>query len=133
MPHLPRTDLDAFARRLQERRHALIAEIRQQIEDGDDENSVTLRNQFDDLDPHDDRAVSDWVRDVGIVQAVRDTRELDAVEAALRRVADQSYGECIDCGETIPRARLEANPAAVRCVPCQERVEAKAGGVKTSL
>ena len=83
MPHLSGTDLDAFARRLQERRRALIAEIRQEIEDGEDENAVALRDQFDDLDPHDDRAVSDWVRDVGIAQVVRDTRELDEVEAAL--------------------------------------------------
>ena len=133
MTHLSKKDLDAFTRRLQERRRALIAEIRQEIEDGDDEHSVTLRDQFDGLDPHDDRAVSDWVRDVGIAQVVRDTRELDEVEAALRRMADQSYGECMDCGEAIPRARLEANPAAVRCVPCQQKVESRAGGVKISL
>jgi DnaK suppressor protein len=133
MTHLSGKDLDAFARRLQERRRALITEIRQEIEDGDDEHSVALRDQFDGLDPHDDRAVSDWVRDVGIAQVVRDTRELDDVEAALRRVADRSYGECIACGEVIPRARLEANPAAVRCVPCQQKLEARTGGVKTSL
>ena len=35
----------------QERRRALIAEIRQEIEDGEDEHSVALRDQFDDLDP----------------------------------------------------------------------------------
>ncbi len=133
MSQLSKKDLDAFARRLQERRRALIAEIRQQIEDGEDEHSVALRDQFDDLDPHDDRAVSDWVRDVGIAQVARDTRELDEVEAALRRVADKSYGECVDCGEKIPRARLEASPAAVRCVPCQQKVEARAAGIKTSL
>jgi DnaK suppressor protein len=133
MPHLSRTDLDAFTRRLQERRRALIAEIRQEIEDDDDEHSVALRDQFDSLDPHDDRAVSDWVRDVGIAQVVRDTRELDEVETALRRVADQSYGACMDCDEAIPRARLEASPAAVRCVPCQQRIEARLGGVGTGL
>jgi DnaK suppressor protein len=133
MPHLSRTELDGFALRLQERRRALIAEIRQEIEEGDDENSVALRDQFDDLDPHDDRAVSDWVRDVGIAQVVRDTRELDEVEVALRRVADQSYGECIGCGEPIPRARLEAHPGASRCVPCQQRIEAKSGNVRTAL
>ena len=133
MAQLTRTELHAFAQRLQQRRRSLIAEIRQQIEDGEDEHSVTLRDQFDGLDPHDDRAVSDWVRDVGIAQVVRDTRELDEVEAALRRVADHSYGECAGCGEVIPRARLEANPGAVRCVPCQQQVEARAGGIKTSL
>ncbi len=133
MPNFSRTDLDAFTRKLQERRRALVAEIRQQMEDGEDEHSATLRDRFDDLDPHDDRAIGDWVRDVGIAQAVRDTRELDAVEAALRRVADASYGECIDCGEVIPRARLEANPGAARCVPCQQRLEERAGGVRTAL
>jgi DnaK suppressor protein len=59
--------------------------------------------------------------------------ELGEVEAALRRVADESYGDCIDCGEPIPRARLQASPSAVRCVPCQQKVETRAGGVKTSL
>ena len=133
MPNLSRTDLDALARRLQERRRTLVAEIRQQMEEGDDEHSATLRDRFDDLDPHDDRAIGDWVRDVGIAQAARETRELDEVEAALRRVADASYGECIECGETIPRARLEANPGAARCVPCQQRIEERAGGVRTAL
>lgn len=133
MPNLSRTDLDALARRLQERRRTLVAEIRQQMEEGDDEHSAMLRDRFDDLDPHDDRAIGDWVRDVGIAQAARETRELDEVEAALRRVADASYGECIECGETIPRARLEANPGAARCVPCQQRIEERAGGVRTAL
>ena len=133
MSHLSKTELDSFAQRLQARRRLLIAEIRQQMEDRDDEHSATLLAQFDDLDPHDDRAVGDWVRDVGIAQAIRDTRELDDVEAALRRVADKSYGECIDCAEPIPRARLEANPGASRCVPCQQRFEARSVGVKTAL
>ena len=133
MPHLSRTELEGFARRLQDRHRALVAEIRQQMEDGDDEHSVALRDQFDGLDPHDDRAVSDWVRDVGIAQVVRDTRELDEVEIALRRIADGAYGECMDCGEVIPGARLGANPGAVRCVPCQQRVEARSGGMRAGL
>ena len=131
MATLSRSDIDQFARRLQARRRTLIAEIRHQLED--DESGEVLRDQYDSLDPHDDRAVSDWVRDVGIAQALRENAELHAVEAALRRIDDESYGECVDCGEMIPPARLEANPAAARCVPCQERVETRAGGVRTSL
>ena len=133
MSKLSRTDIDAFTHKLQGLRRTLLTEIRQQMEDGEDEHSATLRDRFDDLDPHDDRAVGDWVRDVGIAQTDRDTRQLDEVEAALRRVADGTYGECIDCGEAIPRARLEANPGAARCVPCQQRLEERAGGVRTAL
>ena len=133
MATLSRKDVDGLTRRLQERRRALIAEIRHEMEDGDDEDAVKLRDQYDSLDPHDDRAVGDWVRDVGQAQSERGMAELHAIEAALRRVADESYGECTDCGEMIPRARLDANPAAARCIGCQQRVEARAGGVRTSL
>lgn len=34
-----------------------------------------------------------------------------------------SSRECDDCGEQIPRARLQANPAATRCVQCQAKHE----------
>jgi phage/conjugal plasmid C-4 type zinc finger TraR family protein len=31
--------------------------------------------------------------------------------------------KCIDCKETIPRARIEAKPNAVRCIGCQKKAE----------
>lgn len=49
--------------------------------------------------------------------------DLTAVEHALRRVRDGSYGVCADCGRSIPAERLEALPQAVRCVDCQRREE----------
>ena len=133
MPALSKSDLNAFTRKLQDRRRVLIAEIREQMNESEDENSVTLRARFDDLDPHDDRAAGDWVRDVAISQTDRETRELDDIAEALRRIEEKTYGECIDCGEHVPRARLDANPSAARCVPCQERYETRAGGVRTAL
>lgn len=56
-------------------------------------------------------------------EATREHGELRTVRAALARMDDGSYGECIDCGVDIPLARLQAQPAALRCVPCQEKVE----------
>ena len=41
--------------------------------------------------------------------------ELRDVEAALRRLADGSYGTCATCGVTLPPERLEAVPAARYC------------------
>jgi DnaK suppressor protein len=133
MATLSRKDIDAFTRRLQERRRELIAEIRQGIEGGDDEHAVRLRDEYDSLDPHDDRAISDWVRDTGMAKSARESAELQAVDAALKRIADDTFGECVDCGEPIARARLDANPAAARCIACQQRAEERAGGVRTSL
>jgi RNA polymerase-binding protein DksA len=53
----------------------------------------------------------------------RDIDELRAISAARERMADGHYGICTDCGIDIPLARLQAQPTASRCVPCQERFE----------
>lgn len=45
--------------------------------------------------------------------------ELAQVAAALRRMADGTYGLCQDCGEAIDERRLRALPATPFCTPCQ--------------
>jgi RNA polymerase-binding protein DksA len=59
----------------------------------------------------------------------RDIDELRAISAARERMADGHYGICDDCGIDIPMARLQAQPTASRCVPCQERYETSHGSV----
>jgi RNA polymerase-binding transcription factor DksA len=51
--------------------------------------------------------------------------ELHAVEDALRRIDEGTYGKCAECGTEIPPERLEAVPAASHCVVCQRRAEAR--------
>ena len=53
----------------------------------------------------------------------RETTELDAVEAALQRIAAGTYGQCADCGVDIPVERLRAAPEATRCITCQGKAE----------
>jgi len=48
---------------------------------------------------------------------------VEEIQAALRRIEDGTYGDCVRCGEPIDVARLEALPMARRCVRCQEAVE----------
>lgn len=53
------------------------------------------------------------------------------VIAARQALEDGSYGVCVDCGNDIPAARLEAMPEAIRCVEDQSKFEARmrqAGG-----
>lgn len=56
-------------------------------------------------------------------EAERDLAELRSIDAALQRIADGSYGRCIDCGEPIAAPRLRAQPAAARCAACQAAAE----------
>jgi DnaK suppressor protein len=43
---------------------------------------------------------------------------LHKLEYALRRVDDEDYGVCEECGEEIPVARLLVMPEAIVCVAC---------------
>jgi len=49
---------------------------------------------------------------------------LKKIDAALRRIGEGTYGECFECGQKIPEARLRALPFAVRCRDCEEAREA---------
>ncbi len=46
---------------------------------------------------------------------------LAEVEAAIERLSKGTYGNCERCGQPISPARLEAKPAARRCIACASR------------
>ncbi|MDA8324019.1 MAG: TraR/DksA C4-type zinc finger protein [Actinomycetota bacterium] len=46
---------------------------------------------------------------------------LGAVDAALARLEDGSYGRCERCGQPIGAGRLAARPTATQCVRCAGR------------
>ena len=62
-------------------------------------------------------------REMDIARIEMVTQELTAVTAALRRLRENDYGACTDCGSDIPFARLKVEPWALRCVACEERRE----------
>lgn len=78
----------------------------------------------------DDDGAAEAARFADVNALSRIAVELDEVDAALQRVADGSYGECIDCGDPIGAARLDAYPAAQRCTGCQEFIESHRGAAR---
>ena len=48
---------------------------------------------------------------------------LDAIEAALERIEEGTYGICEECGTKIAKARLNAIPYVALCVKCAEQLE----------
>ncbi len=63
----------------------------------------------------------DQERNLALIGNMR--RTVEAIDAALKRLAAGTYGQCEACGTPIDRARLEALPYASRCVRCQTRLE----------
>lgn len=49
--------------------------------------------------------------------------ELRRIDAALRRIEEGTYGECVVCAEPIAPARLQAQPAVTLCLACAEERE----------
>jgi DnaK suppressor protein len=50
-----------------------------------------------------------------------DAKILQAIEEALLRMDQGTYGNCRDCGETIAAARLNAIPWTRVCITCKEQ------------
>jgi DnaK suppressor protein len=77
------------------------------------------------------RAVGDWGDEafdccgdeLNSQLAQAESRELQAIEDALERMREGTYGLCEDCDGQIPLARLQAVPYATRCVKCQSASE----------
>jgi DnaK suppressor protein len=62
-------------------------------------------------------------RELALGTLARESAGLRETRAALRRIADGSYGLCLDCEEEINVKRLAAVPWAARCIACQERAD----------
>lgn len=71
----------------------------------------------------DSRAQMESERGLEFTLDARESAELDAIDAALRRIETGDYGVCTDCGTEIPDARLQAAPETPRCIVCQDRLE----------
>ena len=48
---------------------------------------------------------------------------LVALDAALKRIDEGTYGTCTNCGGEIPAERLEAYPWASLCIDCKRQSE----------
>jgi DnaK suppressor protein len=53
-----------------------------------------------------------------------DAKILQAIEDALHRIEQGTYGVCRDCGEPIAEARLNAIPWTRVCITCKEKQKA---------
>jgi RNA polymerase-binding protein DksA len=116
---------EALRRQVEKRRSELAAELREDAARARDEPYSEHAGLAPDSG---DESVATLIADLEQADLTRDLDELRAMDAAWRRLQDGSYGTCADCGGDIGSERLKANPAAARCVTCQERHEKTYGG-----
>ncbi len=70
-----------------------------------------------------DLAREERSRDLSLLLTSRSKQKLQALEAALEKVKEGTYGICEECDEPIGAGRLKAMPLAKLCVACQSTLE----------
>ena len=70
-----------------------------------------------------DQAVQSYQKEMLFSQSTSGHEQLALVRAALKRLNEGTFGECIHCGKTIGAKRLEAVPWTPYCIECQEKIE----------
>jgi DnaK suppressor protein len=117
--------VDHFRELLVEKREAVAAAL----ENLHKENSRSLEDGTGELvsgsaDQHlADTATETVEREIGNTLEEHDERLLGAIDAALQRIEDDTYGKCVNCGAPIPEERLEAMPWATLCIDCKRKEE----------
>jgi DnaK suppressor protein len=102
---------------LEDRRRQLGHEVQVKIRDartGTLERDVLDQGESSEVDIQDE---------IGFALIQMKAETLNKIDAALRRLGEDTYGDCFECGEEIAEARLRALPFAVRCKDCEEAHE----------
>ena len=72
-----------------------------------------------------DMASDNYEVEFSLGRASDDQDLLYAIDEALKRVEDGTYGNCPQCGRQIPKKRLDAIPHTELCIVCQSKNESK--------
>ena len=108
--------LEAFKKRLETRQQ----ELRRTVVRNEQDGRTTDEDSAQDIA---DRAASSYTKEFLFSQSNNDRQLLQMVEAALSRIREGTFGECVSCGKEINSKRLEAVPWTRHCIECQEKLE----------
>lgn len=111
-----KSDLKRFRKILEAKREAIIFNAAKTMEDG-------LSLDIDDLPDEINIASSEGMQSFTFRLRGREKSFLEKIDRALKRIDDETFGICEECGERIADKRLEARPETTLCIRCKENQE----------
>jgi DnaK suppressor protein len=114
------TRYDELRRILEERRRAILAEVKTKIRDVRAEGSGDNIDRVADAAETSEADIQDDI-EFALIQMKAET--LQKIDQALARLEEGAFGRCFECGDEISEQRLRALPFAVRCKDCEEARE----------
>ena len=115
-------DTELYRKRLLEERKR----VQEAIDYLHEENPGSIQDETQDstADNHPgDMATVTFDRELDYTLEENEGRLLQAIDAALTRMDDGSYGACVSCGQPIGAERLEALPWTTQCIDCKRKEE----------
>ena len=115
-------DTEHFRKRLQDERKR----VREAIDYLHEENPGNVQDETQDstADNHPaDVATVTFDRELDYSLEENEERLLEAIDAALGRIDDGTFGICSTCGQPIGEERLEALPWTTQCIDCKRKEE----------
>lgn len=70
-----------------------------------------------------DKAESSYTKEFLLSLSDVERERLSLIDSALKRIRTQDFGQCLDCGKSITKKRLDAIPWAPHCITCQQKHE----------
>jgi DnaK suppressor protein len=119
-----RRTLELFRQRLVDYRHNLETQASRKEEGGrslEEDSAADIG----------DRASNTYTKELLFSQSSNQRNLLQMVDAALDRIREGNFGECLSCGQTIGSKRLDAVPWTRYCIECQSRIEEGRGQEQT--
>lgn len=118
----PGTRLAAYRQRLLEERERVVAALDYLHQ----ENAGSLREESEEATIADNLAETASVtldREIDYSLEEASNHVLAAIDTALQRIEEGTYGTCVTCGRPIGEDRLEAIPYATQCIDCRRKDE----------
>lgn len=121
MAALTQSQIDQLVTQLKRDYQTLLIEVREELQNSGNQHRIDILNR----EPGDsgDESLATSLVDLNLTTLDRHVQAIRDIEATFKRVEDDVYGTCIDCGDEIAFNRLQAYPTAKRCIVCQERRE----------
>ena len=73
-----------------------------------------------------DVGTDNYDRDLTIGLIQNGEEELRAIDGALERIGNKTFGSCEECGKKVSKVRLAALPYVKNCIECQRQEEEEA-------
>ena len=108
------TNLTSYREKLLALRASLLGDVNQMEDDSLKDHAKTTSIPTD----REELGSDNSEQELTLTLLGSDENILDQVEAAIQRIEGGGYGQCKECGEAIPKNRLDAIPYAADCVRC---------------